>query len=52
MSLNKALEEISSIERIIKPYKYQVYEAEKALNSLADLREALSKMDKKLSRTL
>ena len=47
MRLNKALEEISSIERIIKPYKYQVYEAEKALNSLADLREALSKMDKK-----
>ena len=45
MSVNKALEEIS-IENLVRPYKYQVYEAGKVLDELAALRESLSKMDK------
>jgi len=47
MSVDKALEEISIIENFIKPYEYQAYEAREALNDLAALRDALSKMDKK-----
>jgi len=47
LSVDKALEEISAIERLVKPYEYQVYEARKVLDDLADLRDALSKMDKK-----
>jgi len=47
LSVNKALEEISAIERLIRPYEYQAYEAKRALNDLAALRDALSKMDKK-----
>ena len=46
MSVNKALEEISAIERLIRPYEYQSYEAKRVLNDLAKLREALNKMDK------
>ncbi|HIE18446.1 TPA: hypothetical protein EYP75_01835 [Candidatus Bathyarchaeota archaeon] len=47
MGVNKALEEISSIERLVKPYEYQVYEVRKVLDDLAALRESLSKMDKR-----
>jgi len=47
MSVDKALEEISAIERVIKPYEYQSYEARRALNDLAALRDAIGKMDKK-----
>jgi len=46
LSVNKALEEISAIERLIKPYEYQAYEAGRVLNYLAALRDALGKMDK------
>ena len=51
LSVNKALEEISAIERLIRPYEYQAYEARKALNDLAALRDALSKMDKESIRS-
>jgi len=46
LSINNALEEISAIERLIKPYEYQAYEAKKVLSDLAALREAITKMDK------
>ena len=46
MSINNALEEISAIERLIKPYEYQAYEAKKVLSDLAALRKAITKMDK------
>ena len=46
MSVNKALEEISAIERLIQPYEYQAYEVRRVLNDLDALRNALSKMDK------
>jgi len=47
MSINKALKEISSIEKLVKPYEYQVYEARKVLDDLAALRDVLCKRDKK-----
>jgi len=46
LSVNKALEEISAIERLIQPYEYQAYEVRRVLNDLDALRNALSKMDK------
>ena len=51
MSVNKALEEISVIENIIKPYEYQAYEARRVLNDLNALRDALSRMDKENIRS-
>jgi chaperonin cofactor prefoldin len=42
MSVEKALEEISAIENIVKPYKYQVYEAKKVLEHLDTLRNYLN----------
>lgn len=50
MSVNRALEEISAIERIIRPYEYQAYEARKVLDDLAALREALNKLNKEAIR--
>jgi len=50
LSVNRALEEISAIERLIRPYEYEAYEARRALNDLAALREALSRMDKESIR--
>jgi len=46
LSINNALEEISAIERLIKPYEYQAYEAKKMLSDLTALRKAITKMDK------
>ena len=46
LSVDKALEEISAIERLIEPYRYEAYEAKRILNDLAALRDALGKMDK------
>jgi chaperonin cofactor prefoldin len=51
LSVNKALEEISAIERIVKPYEYQVYEAKRVLNDLAALREHLNEMSQESIRT-
>mgnify|MGYP005642581631 CR=1 FL=1 len=46
LSVDIALEEISRIESLIKPYEYQVYEARETLRFLSDLRESLNRMDK------
>jgi len=51
LSVNKALEEISAIERLIRPYEYEAYEARNTLNDLASLREALSRMNKESIRS-
>jgi len=52
LSVDKALEEISAIERLIKPYEYEAYEARKVLNDLATLREALTTMNKERIKTI
>jgi len=44
-NIDKALKEINEIERLIKPFEYY-YEAKGVLAELADLRNALNKMDK------
>ena len=46
LSVDTALEEISRIESLIKPYEYQVYEARETLRFLSDLRESLNRMDR------
>ena len=46
LSVDIALEEISRIEELIRPYQYQAYEVEEALKILSDLRESLNRMDK------
>ena len=46
LSVDIALEEISRIESLIKPYEYQAYEARETLRFLSDLRESLNRMDK------
>ena len=41
----RALEEINAIETLIKPYRYESYDARRVLDELSALREALSSMD-------
>jgi len=40
--VNKALEEIAAVEKILKPYEYQVIEARESLKDLAAIRELVN----------
>jgi hypothetical protein len=50
MSVNKALQEIESIEYLIGPYEFLSYDAKRILMSLRDLKDALKNMDKERIR--
>ena len=45
VGVGRALEEIDAIERLIRPYQYESYDARRVLDELSALREALSSMD-------
>ena len=46
MSVDKALQEIEAIEKLIGPYEFFSYDAKRVLNILKELKESLSGIDK------